>query len=83
VEVEEVEAEEVEEEEEEVEVEEYPHHQEAEVEAEEVEVEVEEVPPEDHHHMPMENSKETHPLSSQEIEKEAKLSCWHSKSIEE
>jgi len=60
------------------EVEEYPYHQEV-----EVEVEVEEVLPEDHHHTPMENSKETHPLNSQEIEKEAKPSCWCSKSIEE
>jgi len=82
-EVEEVEAEEVEAEE--VEAEEvYPSHQQVEAEAEaEVEVEAAEVLQEDHHHTPTEDSKETLPSNSQAIEKEARLSCLPSKSIEE
>ncbi len=74
-EVEEVEVEVVEVEEVEVEAE-YLHHQ-------EVEVEAAEVLQEDHHHTPMENSKEIHLSNSQEIGREAKHSCWSSKSIKE
>ena len=58
----------------EVEVEEYLHHHQVEVEAEAEVEEVEEVPPEDHP-LPMEDSKETPPLNSQEIGKEAKHLC--------
>jgi len=61
------------EEEVEEEVKKYLHHPQVEVEAE-VEEEVEEVPQEDHH-MPMEDLKETPPLSSQEIENEARPLC--------
>jgi len=46
------------------------------------EVEAEEVPLEDHHPQ-TDNLKEMLLSSSQEIEKEAKLSCWPSKSIKE
>ena len=55
------------------EVEEYPHHHQVEAE-EEAEVEAKEVLLEDHP-LPMEDSKETLPLNSQEIEKGAKHSC--------